>query len=261
MSRMRRNVLSTILLILTGFLAHGQTAPASSVTPSGTFKISQMKNQRVKDAYDTKWPALQKDMLAKKIDPNTFDIFLRVFKYEKVLEVWAKSKGDSKYQLFKTYDICASSGTLGPKRMEGDGQVPEGFYAIDLFNPKSNYYLSLRVNYPNQSDMILKTAPNAGGAIMVHGNCVTIGCIPITDEYIKELYVLCLEAKNRKNPIYIDIYPCRFTDENLKMLVENFPKAKNEFWASLKSAYDFFEANRWLPKVEINKKGKYYFEE
>lgn len=256
MKQIPGNVFNTLLLILAGCCLYAQTPP-----PNGAFKLSQMKQAHVKTAYDEKWPALQQEMKAKKIDPNTFDIFLRAFKYEKVLEVWMKSKGDSKYQLFKTYDICASSGGLGPKRMEGDGQVPEGFYAIDLFNPKSDYYLSLRVNYPNQSDLILKTAPSAGGAIMVHGNCVTIGCIPITDEYIKELYVLCVEAKNRHNPIYIDIYPCRFSPGNIKMLETDYPKVKQEFWANLKPAYDFFEANHWLPKVEVNKKGRYYFAE
>jgi len=275
MNRLLPHVLNTLLLVLTATAGFAQspktvypvrtvttspTATASVKPPVGTFKASQLKNKRVKDAYDTKWPALQAEITRKGVDPNTYDIFLRAFKHEQQIEVWMKSKGETTYKLVKTYAICASSGVLGPKRQEGDGQVPEGFYEIDLFNPNSNYYLSLRVNYPNQSDMILKTAPNAGGAIMIHGNCVTIGCMPITDEYIKELYVLCLEAKNRKRPIYIDIYPCRFTPANIKML-DTYPKDKIDFWAHLKAAYDFFEKNHWLPKVEISKKGKYYFQE
>ncbi len=80
--------------------------------------------------------------------------------------MWLKNTDATSYKLFKTYDICASSGDLGPKRQEGDGQVPEGFYTIDLFNPTSNYYLSMRVSYPNTSDVILKTSKNAGGAII-----------------------------------------------------------------------------------------------
>ncbi len=58
--------------------------------------------------------------------------------------------------LFKTYKVCALAGTLGPKRMEGDYQVPEGFYYINEFNPQSNYYLSLGINYPNESDKVSK---------------------------------------------------------------------------------------------------------
>ena len=151
------------------------------------FKAAQLKYSKVKDAYDTKWPKLKEDLKSVKINTESYDIYLRAFKNEKKVEVWLKNPGDKKYTLFKTYDICASSGDLGPKRMEGDGQVPEGFYTIDLFNPTSNYYLSMRVSYPNTSDDILKTGKHAGGAIMMHGNCVTIGCMPMTDDKIKEL--------------------------------------------------------------------------
>jgi len=174
------------------------------------------------------------------------------------LEVWLRDRSKTKYILFKTYDICANSGDLGPKRKEGDHQVPEGFYKIDLFNGKSDYYLSMKINYPNSSDVLLKEAPNAGNAIMIHGDCVTIGCIPITDDKIKELYVLCLEARNRNNPIYIDIFPIRFTQENIKMLESKYPKSKLSFWRTLKPGYDYFEDNHWLPKINVDSRG-YYF--
>jgi murein L,D-transpeptidase YafK len=232
-----------------------------SQTKTSAFKASQLKNLRVKDAYDSKWASLKNEMKIQKINPDEFDIYFRAFKHEEVLEVWLKNKGKTKYTLFKTYTICASSGSLGPKRKEGDGQVPEGFYNIDLFNPKSNYYLSLRVNYPNASDVILKDGTNAGGAIMVHGDCVTIGCLPMTNDIIKEIYVLCVEAKNRNNPIYIDILPIKFTEVNIKMLEATYPKSKLSFWNTLKPGYDYFEEHHWLPKVNIDRKGKYFYEE
>lgn len=225
------------------------------------FKTNQLKSPKVKDAYDTKWEPLKTELKAAKINCDEFDIYLRVFKNEKVVEVWMKNKGEVRYHLFKTYDVCASSGDLGPKRKEGDGQVPEGFYKIDLFNPKSDYYLSMRVNYPNSSDVILKEGLNPGGAIMMHGECVTIGCLPMTNDKIKELYVLCLEARNRNNPIYIDIYPTKFTEENIKMLESNYPKSKQAFWKTLKPMYDYFETNHWLPKVNIDPKGKYFIDD
>lgn len=225
------------------------------------FKSIQLKNTKVKEAYSTKWPKLLEELKAININPDTYDIYIRVFKYEKIMEVWLKNPGETRYKLLKTYDVCATSGILGPKRMEGDGQVPEGFYRIDLFNPKSEYYLSMRISYPNSSDLILKEDISPGGAIMVHGNCVTIGCIPITDDKIKELYILCVEARNRNNPIYIDIFPAKFTPENIKMLDSNYPKSKQLFWKSLKPAYDFFEEHRWLHVVNINSKGHYVYEE
>jgi len=221
------------------------------------FKAGQLKNAKVKDAYDTKWEPLKQDMKNINVNPDEFDIYMRAFKSEKIVEVWIKNKGDVKYKLFKTYDICATSGDLGPKRIEGDGQIPEGFYRIDGFNPKSSYYLSLHISYPNTSDVILKEGVNPGGAIMMHGDCVTIGCLPMTDDKIKEIYVLCLEARNRNNPIYIDIFPIKLTDENIKYLEKNYPKSKLAFWHTLKDAFDFFEENRWLPQMAIDPKGRY----
>lgn len=250
-----KNVINTCLLICL------ITSVSLAQPKTLAFKTNQLKSARVKDAYDTKWEPLQVELKASKINPDEFDIYLRVFKNEKVVEVWMKNKGEVRYHLFKIYDICASSGDLGPKRMEGDGQVPEGFYKIDLFNPKSDYYLSMRVSYPNNSDIILKEGISPGGAIMMHGECVTIGCLPMTNDKIKELYVLCLEARNRNNPIYIDIYPTKFTPENIKMLEDNFPKSKLTFWKTLKPIYDYFETNHWLPKVNIDPKGKYFIDE
>lgn len=247
-----KNVIHTCLLVvlITSFY-YGQTKTLA-------YKAGQMKSIRVKDAYDTKWPKLKEDLKATKVDPDNFDIYMRAFKNEKIVEVWIKNQSDVRYKLFRTYDICASSGELGPKRKEGDGQVPEGFYKIDLFNPTSDYYLSMRINYPNSSDVILKDGLSAGGAIMMHGNCVTIGCLPMTDDKIKELYVLCLEARNRNSPVYIDIYPVKFTPENIKMLESNYPKSKLNFWKTLKPIYDYFETNKWLPKVNIDPKGNYF---
>lgn len=250
-----KNVIHTWLLVV--FTAGISLAQVKT----SAFKAAQIKSPKVKDAYETKWPQLQEDLKALKINPELYEIYLRAFKLEKIVEVWLKNPGETKYKLFKTYDICASSGDLGPKRMEGDGQVPEGFYRIDLFNPKSDYYLSMRISYPNTSDITLKEGKNAGGAIMIHGNCVTIGCLPMTDDKIKELYVLCLEARNRNNPIYFDIFPVKFTPENIKTLETNYPKNKLAFWKSLKPAYDYFEEHHWLHKVNIDSKGHYFYEE
>ncbi|MFX5603033.1 hypothetical protein ABTD90_21020, partial [Acinetobacter baumannii] len=70
-------------------------------------------------------------------------LYIRSFKYDSQLEVWVRNNSKEAFKLFKTYKICALSGALGPKRIEGEYQVPEGFYTINLFNPKSTYHLSL----------------------------------------------------------------------------------------------------------------------
>ncbi len=123
-----------------------------------TFKANQLKFERVKNAYDEKWATLQKDLQKAGI-VGKFELFIAAYKAEGKLELWLKTDQQSKYRLFKTYDFCAHSGTLGPKIMEGDLQTPEGFYKINVFNPESTYHLSLGVDYPNMVDLA-RTGPS-----------------------------------------------------------------------------------------------------
>lgn len=226
---------------------------------NSTFKAQQMKNKRVKDAYATKWPSLEAELTAKKINFSSMEVFIRIFKKEKELELWVKNKADSKFTFFKKIAICASSGELGPKRKEGDYQVPEGIYDIPVFNPNSSYFLALKVGYPNKSDKILVDGKRTGGDIMIHGNCVTIGCIPLEDDPIKDVYMLCVEAKNNNTSPRVEIYPCKFTAENIKYLEGNFDSGKNKFWENIKPAYTYFETNKLPAKFSINTKGAYVF--
>jgi len=112
-------------------------------------------------------------------------------KYEKLLEVWGEDRG--KQHLIATYPFTAFSGILGPKCKEGDRQIPEGIYGISHLNPNSKFHLSMRVTYPNTFDKKMakrEHRTNLGGDIMIHGSNRTIGCIPIGDDKIEELYFL-----------------------------------------------------------------------
>jgi murein L,D-transpeptidase YafK len=226
---------------------------------SSSFKAQQMKNKRVKDAYATKWPSLEAELKAKKINPSSLEVFIRIFKKEKELELWVKNKADAQFIFLKKIAICASSGELGPKRKEGDYQVPEGIYDLPMFNPNSSYYLAMLVGYPNKSDRILKTGTRAGGDIMIHGNCVTIGCIPLQDDPVKDVYMLCVEAKNNNTMPRVEIFPCKFTAENEKYLEQNYNAEKNNFWKNIKPAFTYFEVNKTPAKYSINAKGLYVF--
>lgn len=79
-------------------------------------------------------------------------IFIRIFKASAELEVWLRK--DENYHLFKTYPICAYSGSLGPKLREGDLQSPEGFYYVrpGQMNPNSRYHLAFNLGFPNRYD-------------------------------------------------------------------------------------------------------------
>ena len=107
------------------------------------------------EAMNRREDTLQKQFKKKGLEWPANYLYIRSFKYDGQLEVWVKSERKDPFTLFKTYKVCALAGSLGPKRMEGDYQVPEGFYYINELNPRSNYHLSLGLNYPNASDRIL----------------------------------------------------------------------------------------------------------
>lgn len=227
-----------------------------------SFKETQLKHSRVKTAYDEKETVVKQYFSEKELSFGEFQLFLRGFKKEQVLEVWVKERGKEEFVLLHTYDFCTTSGTLGPKRKEGDLQIPEGVYHINHFNPQSNFYLSLGLNYPNASDKILSHATKPGGSIYIHGNCVTIGCIPITDDRIKELYVLAVEARNNgQEKIPVHVFPDRLDHGAVeKLIAEHSPNEKiQRFWKNLEPIYQNFESTKKLRTVKVNTKGEYYF--
>ena len=176
------------------------------------------------------------------------ELYLRAFKQEKEVEVWSGPRGKA-LTLIQRYPICAASGELGPKREEGDNQVPEGFYEIKSFNPTSTYHLSIEVSYPNASDAVLGTKGKLGGLIYLHGNCVSIGCIAITDGPAEQVYLMALDAKVRRIPIHI--FPKRLDEAGLKSLEGN---PNLGFWKQLQPGYRSFEASHRPPSVKIDPK-------
>ena len=192
-------------------------------------------------------------------------VYIRSFKYDSQLEVWVKNSREEKYKLFKSYKVCALAGTLGPKRMAGDYQVPEGFYYINEFKPRSEYHLSLGLNYPNASDRILSDSTQPGGDIYIHGSCVTTGCIPITDAQIEEVYILAAHAKDMgEDFIPVHIFPVNFNNgrsvEYLNKYLQTFSEY-TPFAKSMRSAFYYFEKYREVPFVMVNGKGEYVTEE
>lgn len=227
---------------------------------SDSFKTSQLKYSRVRQAYKDKESSMLTLLRERNIDKNNLTIYLRAFKKEKQIELWGKNKSDTKYSLIKTYKICRTSGQLGPKRKQGDSQIPEGFYYINRFNPYSNFYLSLGINYPNKSDRILGVKGKLGGDIFIHGACATIGCLPIRNEQIKELYIFCVEAKNNgQSKIPVTIFPSKLTDKRYKHLTDKYKTDSDKvgLWTDLKSGYDIFNETKQLPTIVFLNSGRH----
>ena len=225
-----------------------------------TFKQMQMNYPVVKSIYEKHWAIIADSLRQRKILPDSFNMYIRVFKYEKELEIWMKNSGEVKYRLFRSFYLCATSGDLGPKKYNKDGQIPEGFYEIISFNPKDKYkYLALKLDFSNAVDRQMANEP-LNTSVFIHGTCEITGDIVLDKTDMEWLYILCVEARNRKNILYIDTYPCRFTEENEKLLL-NYPKKNIRFWSNIRDAYLYFEENKWLPRVNADNKGQYIYEE
>ncbi|GAA5444657.1 hypothetical protein Misp06_02847 [Microbulbifer sp. NBRC 101763] len=181
-------------------------------------------------------------------------IFIRIFKGSSTLELWMESN-DGKFKLFKEYEICAYSGDLGPKEQEGDLQSPEGFYFVNAgrLNPWSQFHLSFNLGYPNKYD---RMQGRTGSALMVHGDCVSIGCYAMTDTNINEIYTLATEALKGGQPFFrVHAFPFKLTDENLDKYRDH---RWYEFWRNLQGGYKYFLVHGRPPNVEVEQ-GKYVF--
>lgn len=244
------------------FFLSALPSPLSSSEQNRTFRDLQWKFPRVRAAAAEKDSLLRERFQAIHLPYPPHAILLRAFKKEAALELWATPAADKPYVLVHEYSICTSSGVLGPKRRFGDTQVPEGFYELDWFNPQSNFFLSMHINYPNASDRILGYRQNLGGDIFLHGNCASIGCIPITDDGIKEVYWLAVLVHSQGQAhLPIEIFPARLTDSGLTSLAATHRNQSDiiSFWSNLKEGYDFFENNHRAPRVTTRTDGSYAF--
>jgi murein L,D-transpeptidase YafK len=177
---------------------------------------------------------------------------IRTYKKEAELEIW-KMKSNGEYALLKTYPMCRWSGQLGPKKREGDMQVPEGFYSIapGQMNPNSHYYLAFNVGYPNAYD---RAYGRTGGSVMVHGVCSSAGCFSMTDEQVADIYAIARDSfAGGQREIQLQSYPFHMTAENMA----KFRLDPNiDFWKNLKDGSDHFEVTKNEASVLVC--GKHY---
>lgn len=198
-------------------------------------------------------PKLVAAMAAKKMRPGD-PVMIRIFKQESELEVW-KLDRSGKYALLKTYPICRWSGKLGPKKVEGDRQAPEGFYSVPAsqMNPNSQYNVSFNLGYPNNLERRLGYS---GEALMVHGACTSSGCFALTDAGVSEIYAIAAAAlEGGQSAFQVQSFPFRMTDANMS---KNQSDPNFGFWENIKQGYDIFEKTR-IPPVVSSCGGKYTF--
>jgi murein L,D-transpeptidase YafK len=224
------------------------------------FRDLQLRYPRVRQAHSSRAPGVAARFQAQGVGQPA-EIFLRVFKREQLLEVWARDADEESFVMINTYPVCGTSGGLGPKREQGDAQIPEGFYTIDLFNPVSNYHLSLRLDYPNEVDRGRQSAGHPGGDIFIHGGCATIGCVPVTNQWMEEIYLMAVNARDGgQERIPVHLFPTHLDADGLDWLRDRYGEGHPdlEFWQSLRPGYEAFEQTRVVPQVAYQN-GRYVF--
>jgi murein L,D-transpeptidase YafK len=226
------------------------------------FVRQQLKYERVRGAREAVEARVERMFTERGIDFPAAELYVRVFKLDRKLELWVRSPDKDKFELLKTYEICALAGIVGPKTKQGDMQVPEGFYNIHLFNPVSSYHLSMRIDYPNKRDRLANTRKwKLGGDIFIHGGCKSEGCLAITNDGIEELYWIAANVHGfGQDRIPVHIFPTRLDKgKSMKEIKKAYrpPPDILAFWDELKPGYDYFEKHRRLPNMLITAEGHY----
>ena len=196
-------------------------------------------------------PSLRTRLAVHEVQPGD-PLLIRIFKQERTLEIWMQARGE-KYRRVLDYPICAYSGALGPKTRQGDGQAPEGFYSVGRhqLNPASSYHLSFNLGYPNAYE---RAQGWTGDYLMVHGNCVSIGCYAMGDAAIEEIYTLvaaALAAGQDAVPVHTFPFHLDAVHE-----AQRLASPHADFWGQLAEGYRAFESNGEPPRINV-RDGRY----
>jgi murein L,D-transpeptidase YafK len=257
-----RAIVIAFILGVVALIVYSKLSPnAPQVTPQTAPQVSTLDtlNRPIErppvtpDIVKPQPPIPLNQRLAAKRLKRGQPVFIRIIKESSELEVWmdrkegdGQARGMQEWVHLHTYPICRWSGALGPKMQEGDGQSPEGFYLVSKrsLNPNSNYHLSFNLNFPNTYD---KAHGRTGSFLMVHGNCLSVGCYAMTDPGIEDIYSLVDAALKAGQPgVPTHVFPFRMTRENM---TRHAGGGWDGFWSNLKQGWDLFEQTREPPKA------------
>jgi len=208
-------------------------------------RVSTPSNERTLAITERVAPNLEAELLVAGLELGA-PVYLRAFKESMELEGWVLA--DGAWVLFRTWEICAASGELGPKLAEGDLQVPEGFYEItpSRLNPRTRYHLSLNIGYPNAYD---RANERTGSYITIHGVCGSSGCLAMSNPRIEEIWVLAEAAlQNGQRGVPVHIFPFHMTRASLDAHADH-PWAA--FWHELEPAYRIFHEEGRVPTISV----------
>ena len=204
------------------------------------------ETRRSSAAIERVQSVLENDLNARNLEIGA-PIFIQITKIPAELNVYVENQSGT-FDHFRTYEICAYSGGLGPKKRQGDGKSPEGFYRVraQQMNPASSYHLSFNLGYPNRFD---RSKGYTGDFLMVHGRCVSIGCYAMTDPAMDEIWTLMAAAFERgQREIDVHIFPYRM---NWPMRAALPQHPDRDFWQTLAPAWQAFAKDKIPPDITV----------
>ncbi len=224
------------------------------IPPDRVYSVYVPFSDRSLEAINRVQPLLEDELIVHGVKWGA-PVYIRIFKEEKLLELWVKHS--ERFILFKTYTVCNyGPNGVGPKIRQGDMAAPEGFYLVTVssMNPNSNFHLSFNIGYPNQHD---KAHGWTGNSIMVHGRCKSWGCFALSDQDIEEVYALVdAGLRHGQAGVPVHIFPFRMTAANM----HRYHGHRYEwFWTNLKVGYDMFEQEGFRPPLVLVQNNQYVF--
>jgi len=229
-------VVSLCAVVFRGYIREGAALAVH------TYMGKKTVEDRLIEYGDGARARLAPDVAAAGVEYPPKAVTLIAIKDKKVMELWAADKSGA-YRFVRAYTVLAASGRLGPKLMEGDSQVPEGFYDVTLLNANSLFHLSLRLNYPNDFDKemgVLDKRENLGTDVMIHGGAASIGCLAMGDEVAEELFTLAADIGMANVKVIISPVDFRVTDVSGDVMKE-LPSWSAKLYGNIRASMKGFK--------------------
>jgi len=113
-------------------------------------------------------------------------------------------------EVLRDFDVALGLMPDGAKQREGDFRTPEGRYFLETKNPNSDYFLSVKISYPNADDRARARVQGVdpGGQIMIHGlpnepkynesrylsTDWTDGCVAVSNSDMVDIWLMTKEG-------------------------------------------------------------------
>jgi len=190
------------------------------------------------------------------------NLFIRIFKADKSLEIWALDNTSTSYKLVKSYPLQNFDAGAGPKFNADDEQIPEGVYAINAFDTAFNDFPAVKLNWPNKADKLNGDNDTMKQDIFIYGGNENMGKIPLGGEsdISRDIFYITFKAYElSKGIIPVHIFPFKMGKKEMKLAKETYASniTSIQFWDNLQPVYQKFESNKRLPIITIDKRGRY----